>query len=180
MVAMGYLYKQIVPPPAWLNASQVREVCSVSGCMSPVFADYVGFWRHNGYWLFDAPAIMQDIAREAEVSLTGMRLFYYEAFADEFDAPGKRWASFVPNEGGPVPDVRIPENRRLLGFDVVTFFARSTPECSPLSCNGLAEHIPTNEYCLFPTFTAARDALESGAFDNSEDGPFRILAVYEV
>jgi hypothetical protein len=33
---------------------------------------------------------------------------------------------------------------------------------------------------LVPSFDAAVRALESGSFDNSEPGPYRIIAVYSV
>jgi hypothetical protein len=77
-------------------------------------------------------------------------------------------------------DVEPPAARTLEGFDVVTFSAGTFPECSPLSCNGVAEEVPTNRHCLLPSFEAAVQAIESGKFANSEPGPFRIIAVYSV
>jgi hypothetical protein len=47
-----------------------------------------------------------------------------------------------------------------------------------LSCNGLAAEIETNQHCLLRSLEEAQQLLESGRFDNSEPGPFRILAVY--
>jgi hypothetical protein len=57
---------------------------------------------------------------------------------------------------------------------------RTSPECSPLSCNSLATGIVVNRHCLFDSFEQAVRALEAGAFDNSEPGPFRIFAVYKI
>ena len=37
--------------------------------------------------------------------------------------------------------MNIPEARVLEGYDVVTFSAQTSPECSPLSCNALASEI---------------------------------------
>jgi hypothetical protein len=66
------------------------------------------------------------------------------------------------------------------GFDVVTFFAGTSPEHSPLSCNGMAKKIPTNEHCLIDSFEEAQAALVRGDFKNAEPGPYRIFAVYSV
>jgi hypothetical protein len=52
------------------------------------------------------------------------------------------------------------------------------PACSPLSCNGLAAEITTNRRCLFDSFGEARQSIETGKFDGSEPGPFRIFRVY--
>ncbi len=177
MVPMGYLYKQVVAPPDWIRAPQVRAVFSVSGCVSPYFADYIDFWKHNGYWLFDSPDIIEDIAAEAGISLHGMQLFYYEVYPKQFSTAGKTWGRFAP-EASFTTAVRVPEDRCLRGFDVVSFSVGTSPECSPLSCNSLAGSLGANEYCLFPSFEAARAALEGGAFDGAEPGPYRILAVY--
>jgi len=54
------------------------------------------------------------------------------------------------------------------------------PECSPLSCNSLAESIRTNSHCLFDTFEEARTAVNSGQFNKCEPGALRILAVFSV
>jgi len=53
---------------------------------------------------------------------------------------------------------------------VVTFFAKTSPECSPLSCNGMAKEIRTNEHCLLATFEEAYDKLTNGAFKEAEPG----------
>jgi hypothetical protein len=56
----------------------------------------------------------------------------------------------------------------------------TSPECSPLSCNSLAAAITFNRHCLFESLDQAKQSLETGQFDNSEPGPFRIFAVYTV
>jgi hypothetical protein len=42
-----------------------------------------------------------------------------------------------------VTQVREPGERVLEGFDVVSFYAETSPECSPLSCNSLASKSPS-------------------------------------
>ena len=73
-----------------------------------------------------------------------------------------------------------PRVKYLHGFDVTGCSAHTAPECSPLSCNALAAELPVNRDCLLETFDEAHDALERGAFDNTEPGPFRIVVVYTV
>jgi len=171
--------KRVVERPDWLEASQVRAIYSVSGCVSEEFADYLDCWKHNGFWLFDSPAKILEAAQEKAVSLEGAKLFYYEAYELEFDEKQMSWCSFAPASSIET-NVAVPEKKRLEGFDLITFFARTSPECSPLSCNGLAKDIPTNEHCLFPSFDEAKIALEDGKFGEAEPGPYRIFAVYSV
>jgi len=74
----------------------------------------------------------------------------------------------------------VPPKKVLEGYDVATFFVRSSPECSPLSCNALAVKVETNQHCLLASLEQAQHLLESGEFKNSEPGPYRIFAVYSV
>lgn len=179
MIPVGFMYKKVAKRPDWLKAEAVTDIYSLSHCVSDDFADYINYWKHNGYWLFDSPQIIEEIAKNEGISLSGMTLFYYEAYEYEFDEESKAWAGFTP-EPSFVTDVRVPQNKQLEGFDVTSFMVHTSPECSPLSCNSLATNIPVNEHCLFHTFEQAKDALESGLFDDSEPGPFRIFAVYSL
>ena len=73
-----------------------------------------------------------------------------------------------------------PAKRHLEGFDVVSFYARNAPEHSPLSCNSIAEELPTNSHCLFESFDAAVANLNRGVFKTAEPGPYRIFSVYSI
>jgi hypothetical protein len=77
-------------------------------------------------------------------------------------------------------NVAVPEAKAFEGYDVVTFFVQTCPECSPLSCNSLASEVETNTHCLLRSFEEARTLLENGTFNDSEPGPYRIFAVYTV
>ena len=52
MIPVGYLAKHVYKRPDWLQVDHVIDIFSVSGCVSENFADYIGFWKHNGYWFF--------------------------------------------------------------------------------------------------------------------------------
>ena len=67
-----------------------------------------------------------------------------------------------------------------MGYDIVTFYAGSAPECSYLSCNHMAEEIEVNKHCLLEKMDKAIDLINEKAFVDCEPGPCRIFAVYEV
>jgi hypothetical protein len=175
MIPVGYMAKRVFKRPEGLKAAHITEICSVSSCMSEDFTDYSKYWKHNGYWFFDSPEIIQSVARENSIELAGTTLFYYQVYEKEFD--GEKWQAFAPEPSFPT-NVIVPSQKQLEGFDVVTFWARSLPECSPLSCNSLAEELPTNKHCLFATFEEAETHLNNGTFRDSEPGPYRIFSVY--
>jgi hypothetical protein len=177
MTPAGYLAKSVYRRPEWLKAPQVVDIYSVSGCISEDFADYVSYWKHNGYWFFDSPEIIRTLAKESSIQLEGTSLFYYEVYEKEFDGEG--WNPYTPEQSRPT-HVRLPSRKQFEGFDVVAFYARSSPECSPLSCNSMAEELHTNAHCLFESFDEAKRTLDNGSFKNAEPGPYRIFSVYSV
>jgi hypothetical protein len=179
MIPAGYMAKRVSGKPVEVKADSVIDIHAVSSCMSKDFADYVNYWKHNGYWLFDSPAVIENLARDNSVDLTGTRLFYYEVYELEFHEDEKAWQPFVP-EPSFTTNVLTPKEKHLEGYDVATFSCGNAPECSPLSCNSLAAAIPTNQHCLLDSFDDAKRLLETGSFSNSEPGPFRIFAVYSV
>jgi hypothetical protein len=182
MIPMGYMAKRVVAPPGFLSAVKgIVDVYSVSDCVNDNFADFVDDWRHNGYWFFDHPGIIANLAREKAIDLAGTLLFYYEAYDQEYT--GADWRDFGPWKRHPGVDVKPLAAKTLEGFDVVTFWSEnsSQPEHSPLSCNSLAEEIPTNEHCLLRSLEEAKRALERGKFAEGEAGPcWRVFAVYSV
>ncbi|GLH76242.1 hypothetical protein SSBR45G_11500 [Bradyrhizobium sp. SSBR45G] len=179
MRPLGYMAKKIATSPHWLNVDQVADIYSVSACISVNFADYIDDWKHNGYWVFDSPDIIEELARTKGVDLSATTVFYYEAYEVEYDETTRQWSAFAP-EPSLTTDVREPVSGHLEGFDVVSFWSRTSPECSPLSCCSVAKDVAVNAHCLFATFDEAKAAVERGLFDNTEPGPFRILAVYTI
>lgn len=179
MIPVGYMYKKVVTSPDWLKADEVFDVYSLSNCVSDDFADYINYWKHNGYWLFDSPKVIEDIAINENINLSEKTLFYYEAYEKEFNEKTNDWFAFAP-EPSFVTDVKMPINKHLEGFDVTTFSVHTSPECSPLSCNSLATTISVNKHCLFNTVEEAIEAINAGLFQNTEPGPYRIFAVYTI
>ncbi|MFT6178728.1 MAG: hypothetical protein ACJA1W_001069 [Akkermansiaceae bacterium] len=65
MIPLGYMAKRVADRPEWLKNSKVGQILSVSSCTSDDSADYVEFWRHNGFWFFDSPELIVQIADES-------------------------------------------------------------------------------------------------------------------
>jgi hypothetical protein len=167
MIPVGYMAKKIAAKLEWVTATNVVDIYSVSDCISNYFADYINFWEHNGYWLFDNPDIVRRLAEAKSFDLAGLKFFYYEVYEKQYNENEKIWSDFEP-EASFRTAVRLPKTKQLEGYDVVTFWSQTNPECSPLSCNNLAEHITVNAHCLLPTFDEAKAHLEAGLFDGSE------------
>ena len=96
MIPVAYMAKKVQPRPEWLKAEQVLDVYSVSNCISKDFADYIKYWKHNGYWFFDSPDIIQQLAQEHSIDLGGTSLFYYEVYELEFMEDENQWEEFQP------------------------------------------------------------------------------------
>jgi len=109
MVPAGYMAKRVVARPDWLLAERVSSIYSVSGCMSHDFADYVEFWQHNGYWLFDSPDIIIDVARIKNIDVAETVLFFYEVYELQFDSG--QWTRFEP-EPSFGTNISVPDGRR--------------------------------------------------------------------
>jgi hypothetical protein len=177
MIPVGFMAKRVGRKPDRFRAPHVIDIYSVSNGNCEDFADYIKYWKHNGFWLFDSPEIIKDVAKQNAISLEGTSLFYYEAHEMEFD--GERWGPWSPEPSFPT-NVVLPSRKQLQGFDVVNFTARTSPECSGLSCSSLAAELPTNRHCLFSSFEEAEKSLNDGKFENAEPGPYRIFALYSV
>lgn len=171
------MYKTVSKKPDWLNSEPVKDIYSVSSCVSEDFADWINFWKHNGYWFFDHPSIIEKIAKENNISLVGMKLFFFKAY--ELQWTDQKWEKYSPDEAF-TTNVQSPLKCTLEGFDIVTFCVQTAPECSPLSCNHMAEEIDVNSHCLLGSFAKAKQLIESDIFDDCEPGPYRIFEVYSV
>ena len=179
MTPVGYMAKRIESAPGWLDDSNVDGIYSVSGCISKDFADYINYWKHNGYWFFDSPDVIRQLAQQNSIALSDTHLFYYEAYEYQLREEAGDWETFAPEPSFPL-NVEQPRTAQLEGYDIVSFSCGTSPECSPLSCNGLANRIATNRHCLLSSFEEAKDLLSKGEISNCEPGPYRIFSVYSV
>ena len=179
MIPAGYMAKFVAEHPDWLEAAGVDDIYSVSGCVSSYFANYYDAWKHNGFWLFDSIDLIRQVASEKAIDLKDARFFYYELYETQFDDDDKEEEIQVSD----LPfatNVSVPAHKSLAGYDVVNFSGGAGPECSPLSCNGLAKEHEVNRHCLLSSLDEAISLLRNGAFRSSEPGPYRIFSVYSL
>jgi hypothetical protein len=179
MIPLGYVAKRIpAERPDWLHAPSVVDVYSVSDCVNYTLleSNYTPDSPHICYGMFDSPAAIASAARSNNIDVEGTKLFFYEAHESEFD--GHDWLPLAADNSHRIR-IMLPSAKDLVGFDVVTSIDGPNSH-SPLSCNGVAAEVRTNQHCLFETFNDATAALSSGAFEGAEEGPYRIYAVYSV
>jgi hypothetical protein len=175
MIFAGYFARRIEPRPDLLNASGVREICSVSECISSGAEGWISAWRHNGFGWFNT--IAEALAVVPDGQRAGFRLFAYRIHREVFRG-SQRTALSVPDDVQPEP---LPDAFRSLGFDSASKSSEQglSLECSPLSCNGLASELPVNEHCLFPTLEAALAGAERFAVEQPEPGEYYVVEVLE-
>ncbi|WP_421868837.1 hypothetical protein [Motiliproteus sp.] len=179
MIPAGYMYKSVVTKPDWLESDRVEAIYSLSGCVSEDFCDWIGHWKHNGYWLFDSPEVMEALAAANGIDLAGMTLFFYRFYHRQWNELTGSWEGFQPEASLPT-QVKLPERAVAAGYDVTSFSAQNAAECSPLSCNRMAQEIPVNSHCLLSSVEVAKRLIESGTFAHCEPGPYRIVEVCRV
>lgn len=179
MIPAGYMLKKVERNPGWLKNSNVKDIYSLSSCISSDFADYIEFWEHNGYWLFNSPEIIYSLVEQHDIDITNTQLFYYEVYEYQSYEDEPIWESFSPCPSF-LTAVKVPKSKILEGFDVVSVTNENLAECSYLSCNHLAEELKVNQHCLFDSFDEAKEAIENVAFKGCEPGPCRIYAVYSL
>jgi hypothetical protein len=165
----GYFPKRITLKDDWLKAPQVKEIWSVSTCISEGPASWIDRWQHNELWLFDTVALADSVILPAERA--EFRILAYRVWDRMFDeGRDADLAAEVKTLLGP------DEGFTPVGFDAVEW-AHHQFGCSPLSCNGGAETIPTNEACLFQTLEDALAGAKAFSTGNWEPGPYAVVEV---
>ena len=177
MIPAGYMYKRIARPE-WLPCSNVTKIYAVSSCISKDFTNYISYWKHNKYWFFNRPEDMDSILTEEKIS-EELELLFYELYENEFDEEEKAWQEITAEESFGV-QVKSPQQKDFLGFDIVSYSMGNSHECSPLSCNLLCQEVGVNEFCLLDDLEKAVQITESLNGKKAEPGPYRIIAVYKI
>jgi hypothetical protein len=72
----------------------------------------------------------------------------------------------------------LPSSFIRLGYDAVSRSTGNDFECSPLSCNGMAEHVPVNRHCLVDTEQEAFKLAREFSAGNCETGPYYVVEVW--
>jgi len=152
--SIGFLAKNIAPRPEWLKADSVREICSLSNCISKTHPEAFEQWKHNRFDLYRTEALAMEVIPEAERA--DYEVFAYKLWPVMFDEGGQREFEPLALPGDEPPWAAEPEwsQWKFLGYDLVGR-GMGGFECSPLSCNGYAAECKVNEYCLIDDLAEA-------------------------
>jgi len=166
---------------AWHNSNHERlaEICSTGDC---------NLKRPDGWiqrWDFNRASCWNTIAGAEACAPEGERdryvLYAYRAVPIVFDNEGDP-CEISPDElfdiGLPPlpPEPDMPEFVSL-GFDVVEYCGFLNYGCSPLSCNGMHNDYPVNQFCLLPDMNSAYTAAKAFGIEEPEPGPYIIIEV---
>jgi len=166
-VFLGFCAKRKMTAPF---AGHVRQIASVSECLSKRPDDWVKRWDFNRAtcWNTEAAAwaCVPDDARP-DFNLFAYRMVPLLMLDDLFpkDLP------------------TLPQKPELLAYDQLGYdVAERNPAilgfgCSPLSCNGMAENIPVNEFCLIGDLESALATARRFDTEHPEPGPYVVIEV---
>ncbi len=169
-VFVGFFPKVTQRTPAWLGVQSVREICSVSNCISDGPEGWIDHWEHNAHGFYDSEEQAQVVAapNSEEFDLYAYHLFPMRCIGDVLEP--------VTIESAAAPP---PVDYEFLGYDIVTKSVSDFFECSPLSCNYAAREYPVNQYCLIADRDQAYQALqEISRVGTYEPGPYYLFQVY--
>lgn len=180
-IFVGFFPKKIYRDTGHFDSPQVKQICSVSNCISEDPAEWVTKWLHNHLHFFNTEALARSIIPEGQES--AFELFAYDIFPLQFDKNGvHEWISEVQLDR---PDLFSYE---MIGYDLVSKTPNqldTTPaqiyqwEHSPLSCNYRAPDYPVNQYCLLDDYDVAVKAGLDFANGGGERGPYHLLRVWK-
>ena len=169
----GYFPKHVVSRPDWIHAAGVVEVCSVSNCVSLGPEGWVDRWLHNELAWYDSPDLaLQLLPPDAAPA----RMFAYRLLCTRFVAGNEEpWAWPL------VAPVALAPTFRSIGFDAVSksMDTMLSFECSPLSCNNLAQDWRANQHCLLNTVEEALHAAQRFSIEQPEPGAYYVAEVLE-
>jgi len=175
MIDAGFFVKQIRSTPAGMDLPGVREICSVSQCISPGPEHWIELWLHNDWGWFNRVADALRAIPSGQQST--YRLFAYRMHPEVITAAG-RMPLVVPGNVRPVP---ISGDFRSLGFDSVSRSMETSLglDCSPLSCNSMARQLHVNACCLFHSLETALAGATRFAIEQPEPGDYYVVEVLE-
>ena len=158
----------------------LKDIASVSDCFSKRSDKWVERWDFNRatFWNTEVEAW----ACVPDESKSEFKIFAYRILPLLFDTTGieKQIAidELFPADMPELPSATPPYQR--FGYDVVERDVATGMlgfGCSPLSCNGMAESVPVNEFCLIDDLETAVVAARRFGIERPEPGPYVIVEV---
>ena len=177
-VFVGFLARRVAPRPSdFLARAPIDDVCSVSECISPGAPDRIQRWAHNAASFYDTEALAWSVVPDAERDT--YMLFAYRALSIRFvDGDGEPWSPRDEWPGLPAePDLSAYQR---IGYDVVGCSGGAAFDCSPLSCNGVANEHPVNAHCLVDDVDVAMELGRAFTREGAgvEPGPYHVVEVW--
>ena len=169
-VLIGYMAKQPTPRPDRFPLESVREIASVSDCIVRRPDEWIYEWKHNDWFVYDTPELARTIA--VKLGAASWPIDAYRVLPVRFEETGE-----VPIEIS-TDAAPIPRSFERLGWDVVSREYTQEFECSPLSCNLMAEEIAVNEMCLLTSLEAAVATARRFAREQPEPGVYFVVEVW--
>ena len=169
-ILIGYVCKQLKPPPPEFEPRGLREIASVSNCIVDRPDGWLTLWRHNDWFLYDSPDLAREVARDCQAYDWPVSAYLVKPI--EYRPEGE--VSFsVASTAQP-----IPSYFQLLGWDVASRCFTPEFECSPLSCNGLATEVGVNELCLLESEDEAVAFARRCAAEQPEPGTYFVVEIW--
>lgn len=166
---IGFLPKNTAIPTGWSSLRQVTEICSVSCHVNSTPDGCFERWVHNRLGFFSTLA---DARAAIATHPESFVVFAYRLLMVRFAAG--RQEALLPDDS---LAESIPCSFVSRGFDVVSRSVTSFFECSPLSCNGMADEVPVNSGCLVETVEEAIALAERFSLEQPEPGPYYVVEV---
>jgi hypothetical protein len=175
-VLIGFLPKKTSIPDSWFGETSVKEICSVSDCISSGPDNRINFWKHNmKWWLFDTEDLALEVTGNDHAAYD---IYAYKLFPVIFNGSDVAPIAIEATATGDLSEYDF------LGYDPVSR-EQETSEFghSPLSCNKGLDKYQVNRFCLLDDLDAAwritgeiaRDAKEKHSW---EPGPYYLCGVY--
>jgi hypothetical protein len=186
-ILIGYCAKKVEKRHTLthIKTQNVAEVCSISSCINSQPEGWFEYHpSRNTMWLYrnETDALDRIFAPE---NLDDFTLFAYKiipiVFGDEgeqlaFDEEEKTTVSAASENVDP-----LTSNYDFLGYDCAcndTSWMYSGFQCSPLSCNAMADEIETNRHCLVDDLDRALTIASQFGREQPSPGPYYVIEVW--
>ena len=124
---IGYFPKKIEPATAAMAMPGVKEIWSVSECISSGPENWIDHWKHNEWGVYDTLELARSVC-----DTNSVESFCFLAFSLWSEQFGKAVPRHPLSEPSPSPPV-LASDFELVGYDAVSCSGGANFECSPLS-----------------------------------------------
>lgn len=150
----------------------------MSTCVAPAPPDWIDRWLHNDWGFCDSVAAALSLVPPAstDYDLCAFAVYHWCYRAGHAEAVDPRVAFGVYTDRPPAPE-QLPSGFVSLGFDAVSNTGSASFECSPITCNYMAERLPVNRHGLLDTVVQAVGAASQFSVEEPEPGVYYVVEV---